>query len=69
MPLSGTTYLFDELVERHPNVRGQVLLGDEASKFNRAKEPQLFNRKPVIRNATFYHSHARKYLESFGRAG
>ena len=40
---AGTTFLYDELVSRHPYIKGQVVMGAKKLKVNGAKEPHYWH--------------------------
>ncbi|GAX74882.1 hypothetical protein CEUSTIGMA_g2328.t1 [Chlamydomonas eustigma] len=58
---SGTTFLFDELIRRHPNIRAQQVEVD--GKNRTIKEPQFFS-FPARRQEQFD-----EYLKHFSRSG
>ncbi|GAX77038.1 hypothetical protein CEUSTIGMA_g4485.t1 [Chlamydomonas eustigma] len=60
---SGTTYLFDELVAKHPHIKARSKDGSSSFKFNSVKEPHLFNRMPLL------WTHMMEYLKSYALAG
>jgi hypothetical protein len=58
---SGTSFLFDELIRRHPNIRPQLVEVD--GKTRTIKEPQFFS-FPARRQKQFD-----EYLQLFSRSG
>ncbi|GAX76127.1 hypothetical protein CEUSTIGMA_g3570.t1 [Chlamydomonas eustigma] len=58
---SGTTFLFDELLNRHPDIRGQQYVKN--GKERTVKEPQFFS-FPVVRHEQFA-----EYLQLYSRSG
>ncbi|GAX78131.1 hypothetical protein CEUSTIGMA_g5573.t1 [Chlamydomonas eustigma] len=56
---SGTTFLFDELVSRHPRIKAQTLRKDRKLRINGAKEPHFFHKIPLKSFSSYLYSYSK----------